>query len=631
MSGIAGVFFRDGRPADETILKKTLAVMSYRGPDGSGNWTDGAVSLGGLMLRTTPESVRERYPKMDYSGRYVLTADACLYNRDELLERLGVDPTAAHDVDDGDLILKAHRKWGDAAPQQLDGDFAYCLWDRAEEKLVCARDAFGVRPLYYYVSDAMFAFASEIRPLLEIPRVPRRLNEIMVGDYLVGLKDDKEITFYAGILRLAPGHSMTVTRAAVHSREYWSLDPHRELRLGSDDEYAEAFRELFTQAVRRRCRSAYPVGSHLSGGLDSSSVTCVARAAVRESSIGPLYTLSATYDHLPICDEQRFIRTVTAQGGVKPLYVPTEGLPIHPYLESSAGWEHDDPFDAPSSFWDALVGVLTDDGVRVILDGFDGDNTVSHGTAYLAELASRMRIAALVHEVRALATATDGSFTDLMWRKAIRPLTPAPVRRMWRRVTGHGNRSWPKPSLISPQFAEKIGADKRYRAFRGFYLQPMRNAREQHYRGLTWGGLTHNLEGTNKLAARYAVEYRHPFFDRSLAEFCVALPSEQKIANGYTRNVMRRAMKGILPDDICVRTDKTDFSPSLLYDMNATESSLVQEVVQSCRKATEDYIDTKAFDDLTRRFLADPSKANPFVLSPVLTLGLWLRRSGLTP
>jgi asparagine synthase (glutamine-hydrolysing) len=630
MSGVAGVFHRDGSPVQAELVEGMLKPMSYRGPDGSDVWTGGAVGFACLMLRTTPESSKEQLPKTDADGRFVITADARIDNRDDLIARLGLETSAGRLIDDSDLILKAHERWGEGAPTELDGDFAYCIWDPVKNELFCARDAFGVRPFYYHLTDKIFAFASEIRPLLSFGEIPARLNETMVGDYLVGMQDDQAITFYQGILRLPPGHFMIVSPTGFRIQRYWSLDPNSELVLRSDEEYAETFRELFIRAVKSRLRSAYPVATNLSGGLDSSSVTCVAERVVSQSGAFPLFTLSVIYDHVRECDERKFIDFVVSQRAFKPLYLTADSVTPYPYLNLTELYDHDDPFDAQNSFSQALMTKLADHGIRVALDGFDGDNTVSHGTAYLAELAAQGRLIKLVREVKALSSRLQASFMDLMWRKAIRPLTPAAVRRAWRLGAGYVNRPWPKDALISQEFAEKVRLTERYLEFRGFSLKPMVNAREEHCRSLAWGGLTKHLEAADKLGARYSIEPRHPFFDRKLAEFCVAIPHDQKISNGWTRLVMRRAMSGILPEGIRWRTDKVDFFPSLIHGIVGLERGFLEALFKDCQERVADFVDIRELEARFRQFLAEPMAGDPSALWPVISLGLWLHRSSLS-
>src|SRR5258708_21977460 len=221
--------------------------------------------------------------------------------------------------------------------------------------------------------------------------------------------DDKEITFYQGILRLPPAHSMTVSRTGVPLKPYWALDATREIRYRSNEEYADAFREIFTEAVRCRLRSAYPVGSMLSGGLDSSSVVCVARELLAGQGNGRLHTFSAVFDDVPECDESVYFKAVAAQGGLAPHYVPGERVNRGSDLDHLL-WHQDEPFSAPYAFlYRALYRDAHDHGVRVVLDGIDGDSAVSHGVAYLTELACAGRWVALASEVTSFARRRNSS------------------------------------------------------------------------------------------------------------------------------------------------------------------------------------------------------------------------------
>ncbi len=629
MSGIVGVYGRDGSPLDDTVISDMLGAIRYRGPDGVDTWTEGAVGLGNLMLRSTPESLSEKLPRPSGCGRFVIAADARIDNRDELVTRLGINDRPAREIDDSELIVQAYRRWGRSSPEYLVGDFAYCIWDRVEKQIFCCRDAFGVRPFYYYLSDALFAFGSEIRSLLKAPVVPRRLNEVMVADYLAGLLDDKTITFYRDIVRLAPGSWIAVSTDDVRLSRYWKLDPSYELHLGSDDQYVETFRNIFMEAVRCRLRSSVPVATTLSGGLDSSSVTCTAREILRREGKGPLLTLSMVYDLVPECDEREFINTVVAQGGIEPFYFRADNAVPLPYFGLDDIPDHDDPFDAPHSFAVQGMRVLSEKGIRVVLDGLDGDNTISHGHGYLAELAWKGKVLDLLRETRAIAARQERPFLDLLWRKAIRPLTPASVRRTWRRLGGYGNRPWPRASLISSEFAKRLGFEYRYRELQAFYLKPLTDAREDHYHRLFWGGITHQVESMNKFSSRFSVEPRHPFFDRRLLELCLALPHRLKIANGWTRLVLRKAMKGLLPERIERRPGKTDFRPSIDHAILQSSRPVLDRMMKIGSGAVEHYVDIEAMGKSYRNFLDDPLRNDPTYLWFAISLGLWLNKSGL--
>ncbi len=295
MSGMVGVFRRDGAPVQDKLVETMAATLAHRGPDGLSVVCAGPAGLGHTMLWTTPESLHEVLPCQHRASGLIITADARIDNRDELIAELGLE--SGHPaITDSELILEAYHKWGQDCVQKLLGDFAFAIWDPRQEQFFCARDPMGVKCLYYFASDTLFAFGSEIKALCCLEEVPKRLNELRILDYLANIFDDRAITFYKDIYRLPPASTLLVTRRQQKIAKYWSLDPKRELKLKSDEEYTEAFRDCFVRSVRDRMRSAFPIGSALSGGLDSSSIACVARRINESQASGaPLHTFSLIF------------------------------------------------------------------------------------------------------------------------------------------------------------------------------------------------------------------------------------------------------------------------------------------------------------------------------------------------
>src|ERR1700722_8517306 len=211
MSGLVGIFRRDGELASADSLMEAVGAIVHRGPDASGVWLKQSIGLGHCMLWTTPESEHEPFPFEDPESGLVITSDARIDNRTELIESLRL--RKPHDeITDSSLILEAYKKWGEESPAHLVGDFAFAIWDRRNDKIFCARDAMGVKSFYYFLSDKVFVFASEIKAINRFPEVPRRLNEVRVLDHLVNLFEDRTITFYKDILRLPPAMTLSVGR-----------------------------------------------------------------------------------------------------------------------------------------------------------------------------------------------------------------------------------------------------------------------------------------------------------------------------------------------------------------------------------------------------------------------------------
>lgn len=631
MSGILGLWYRDARPVEGGELKAMVESLAHRGPDGSGSWSDKSVGLGHRKLAITPWSLSEALPASDASGQLVITADVRLDNREELKAALDVPDSSGFEVSDSDLILKAYERWGERCPERLLGDFAFAIWDGRNRSLFCARDHMGLKPFYYYLSPNLFTFASEIKALLCLPEVPRRLNETRVADYLTPMLQDNVITFYKDIFRLPAGHSMVVSRERAEVTCYWSLDPAREVRLGSNEEYDEAFRELFLDSVRCRLPSAHQVGSLLSGGLDSSSIACAARDMLKESGELPLKTFSAIFEIVTQCDERHFIDIVLEQGGFEPHYVVADSIsPLTDYKRIF--FHQDEPFFAPNLFMHCgLYEAAQGQGVRALLDGVDGDTTVSYGTKYFVELASQLRLATLAKEVRLLSGLLNDKPWRVLWRYSIKNLAPDSLRPAWRRLRGVHRLGFPVNPDLREDFARRIGLFERLEAQQGKWQMPARTTRDEHYRRLTWGLIPFILEAADKAAAMYHLEVRYPFFDKRLVEFCLGLPSEQKFSEGWVRVIQRRALEDIMPRDIAWRFGKSCLGANFRRGIRTDDRELIEDAIFKDPGGLANYIDINALRATYHRFREEESSREDVPIWRAATFGLWLHHTGMQP
>jgi asparagine synthase (glutamine-hydrolysing) len=278
MSGILGVVHFDGRPIDQADIDQSLKIMSHRGPDGCNVWSAGNITFAQLMLCSTPESLNETLPWEDPLSGLVITADARIDNRDELISQLCLKTATLPPIPDSQLIVAAFRKWGRACVDHLLGDFSFAIWDKKHQQLFVARDPMGLRPFYYYSCAEFFVFASAALAVTQVPRVPRRVNEGRIADFLVdeleGINNTE--TYFKSIYRLPPAHLGVIGKNTVSFHRYWQPDPERCLHLSSDDDYADALEEVLTRSIKARLRSQHPASSMLSGGADSSTVVGIA-------------------------------------------------------------------------------------------------------------------------------------------------------------------------------------------------------------------------------------------------------------------------------------------------------------------------------------------------------------------
>jgi asparagine synthase (glutamine-hydrolysing) len=636
MSAIAGIYNLDQQPVEPDVLGRMNAAMAHRSPDGRRLWAEGPIGFAHGMLWTTPESQWEQLPKQQ--EHWVITADARIDNRDELIAQLGFDRRDSSKITDSDLILAAYRKWGEDCPGKLLGDFAFALWDSRHQKLFCARDPMGVKPFIYYYSPHLFAFASEIKALFQIPNIPKIVNELRIAQLLLRHLDDREITSYQHILRLPAAHTLTVAAGNIRLRKYWQLDREFELKLKSDYEYAEAYREQLTQAVKCRMRSALPIGSMLSGGLDSSSIACTARTLLKDSQHKTLHTFSTTFDSLPddrrqMIDERFYVDKVLEQSNEDGHFTPhfIEGDRLNPLEHSQAMFHHmDEPFFAPNLYYNwAWYDRAKQNNVRVVLDGIDGDSTVSHGQPYLYELVNKRQFVEYAKQVRAYARLMQVPMRTIAWEWGLQELFPSWIYYGLHRLQEWRQPNWKKLGL-NIEFGErlKLSSYEHQRSEAMYALPAMKTARHVHAYSLDSGLIQYALELSDRTAAAFNLELRYPFCDRRLMEFCVSLPPEQKFQRGVTRLIARRATEGILPDEIRQRLSKANLGANTKPQLLNYEKVRMEHYLFSPDSTVAPYIDRQQVKEAYDRYQKDTLREqDALTLYGLTNLGLWLEKA----
>lgn len=278
MCGIAGIFHRDGRPASPVALKAMTELIAHRGPDGEGEYIDGAVALGHRRLSIIDLSDAARQPMTTRDGRYVITYNGEIYNFRELKAHLSARGRLFHSHGDSEVLLAAFAEWGLDALLKLNGMFAFAIWDREEKKLTLARDRFGVKPLYYTQVDGALLFASEIKAFRGFPTFSTRMNVAGLAEYLTFQNFFTDDTLFADVKLLGAGCYIEASAgaASLEPKRYWDFHFQEPDKAPDEREAIDELDRLFRQAVSRQMISDVDVGSYLSGGMDSGSITALA-------------------------------------------------------------------------------------------------------------------------------------------------------------------------------------------------------------------------------------------------------------------------------------------------------------------------------------------------------------------
>ncbi len=527
-------------------------ALQRRGPDGTGTWVGECAALGHTLLATTPESLVERLPLTHAESACTITADVRLDNREELLAALNLTGETRV-IGDGELILLSYLRWGEDCPKHLLGDFAFAIWDERRQQLFCARDHMGMRQLiYHHQPGRHFIFATEVESVQAHLGVPRKINEGRVADFLDGLEAaDLTSTLFEEIFRLPPAHWMRASANGITLGRYWQLQPAPLLHLPSDEAYAEAFLGVFTEAVRCRLRSAGPIGSMLSGGMDSGSVAAVAASLLRESGNSPLQCFSAVGPDPGACVETRCIQASAINPDIQATFV--DFCQLEGFIdELQRLWAESEPFDWHMTLIRAVYVAGHRAGIKVMLDGVAGDSVTSPGNL-IALFVRRGQLRRAAREAIAVARFYGPPLRG--WRLLLAANWAAWAPGWLRRLRKRMLQGWsaPRHPLLSSQLARKYDVAKRRRGVDGDF-GTVRPYEQAHRRRLA---VHHYIvvarERYDRVAAALAIEPRDPFMDIRLISFLLSLPPEQLQKNGWPKLVMRHAMAGRLPTEVIWR------------------------------------------------------------------------------
>ncbi len=600
MSGLACVFARDGAPVDVSDVDAVLQRQAHRGPDGLRVWYDGTVGLAHAALDPTGYGAMAE-PLVEDGGRLAVVGDLRIDNHRELTRLLGMSSEQASDAV---IVLAAYRRWGIDAPCHLEGPFAFVIWDARQQRIFCARDHLGVKPLTYHLSEKLLVCASEAEAVPCHSQIPRRINEARIADFLVSELEgvDHTSTFFEGVVRLPPAHLLVVDPGGHRLHRYWEPDVETELCLGSDEEYVEAFSAVFQRAVQRCLTGVDRPAILLSGGIDSSAIAATAASLVNLGRAAPVTAYSLVDDVRDATPETDCIRSTIERLRLDSVAVSPEYVVDLEPSKRRALLDCGEPFDANMVAAGLLYAEAADRRSKVVLDGVDGD-IVASASVPVAELLRGGRAIRAWRESTSLWRCLPGNAHPLraVVGGAARAWLPQLVNRALRELIRPRHRIGDvlRESLISPEFARNVSLDRRFERLQNHSCVGKKvGGRSIHAGKLIHPYVTVALERYDRVAARHGVETRHPFFDLNLIEFCLALPWDQKIRGGWTKSVLRSAMNGHLTEKVRYRRD----NGSLLWLAIATaareERGYLSEVARDGETRLRRYVDLGKLADL---------------------------------
>lgn len=547
MCGIVGATGHGSVELAEAI-SRSCGVIAHRGPDAQGVWCapGGAVVLANRRLAIL-DLRHEADQPMERDG-LVLTHNGEIYNFVELateLRSLGHSFTTTSDTE---VILRAYQQWGTACVERFNGMFAFALWDGPKQTLFVARDRFGEKPLYYAQVDGRFVFASEIKALLTLPGVSREPDAAVLHRFLLSgaVADGTPATFFRRVRQLPAAHTMEIVGGVPSApRPYWSLVPGAVRPMAVDEATAEIGR-LLRDSVRIRLRSDVPVGSSLSGGIDSSLIV----ALVRELETKRQFTFTATYDDVAI-DESQHARLVVERLGVDLRETRVSARDLEEDVDRFV-WHQDEPVPHTSQFaqW-KVMQLARANGVTVLLDGqgadevFGGYHPPAFGGRWL-DLLVRGRGVELTREVMSYARLHRRGAATVARYLALAAIPAAQKDRL-------RARAWRASRLVRSPDSETF---RRREEVKGPYRDRFRALQAA---ALTQTSLPSLLRYGDRNSMAFSIESRLPFLDHRLVEFVYTLPSQHLNARGWSKVPLRALLRPVLPE-IAERRDKIGFA-----------------------------------------------------------------------
>jgi len=579
MCGIAGIISSNTSLVTADRIKKMTSSIAHRGPDAEGHWVNDAVALGNRRLSIIDLSIAGNQP-MYYMQRYTIIHNGEIYNYPELKEELHKKGYTFSSKTDTEVIAASYDQWKEECVDHFDGMFAFAVWDEKEKELFAARDRFGEKPFFYYADKEQFIFASEMKALWAAG-IEKRVNLKLLFNYLtIGYVDNPNIpeeTFFENISKLPPASFLKYTSLnnQFSIENYWDLEIENENKKITDAEAIEKFGFLFQQSIQRRLRSDVPVGTSLSGGLDSSSIIATLHSLTTHLPIAtgtPLTAFSSIFPGFEK-DESAFAKLVADKYQVQHFTTTPDASSLHNDLEKLFYYQ-EEPFSSTSIYAQYKVYELAKQkGVKVLLDGQGADETLAgyhkYYKWYWQELFRKRKLSSSneLHAAKEL-----GIVENFGWKNRIAALFPEFATIFLERQY-----------LLNALRHEDLTKDfTQLQSKEAYYITPeIFSLNGVLYFNTCMHGLEELLRYADRNSMAHGREVRLPFLNHELVEFIFSLPANFKIRDGWTKWLLRKIMEKSLPAEITWRRDKTGFEPPQQQWM---QSNNVQQLIIEAKK-----------------------------------------------
>jgi asparagine synthase (glutamine-hydrolysing) len=605
MCGICGIYFTDfDRTVDEALLTQMARTMRHRGPDDEGYYFDGNLGLAHQRLSIIDTSPLGRQPMSNEDESLWIVCNGEIYNYLELRQQLIARGHTFRSHSDTEVVLHLYEDEGPECVKQLNGMFAFAIWNSRDRTIFAARDHFGIKPFYYARNKGCFLFASEIKALLQTKLIHAQVNRAGLADYLTFQFCLDEKTLFKGIHKLPPGHTLLIKPDGTSLlNKYWDID------FTIDTDHTENYFEqqllrLLEDAVRIQLRADVPVGAHLSGGLDSSTVTCMASSLLGSS----IKTFSGGFKEGPQYDETPYARIVSQS-------IKSEHYEIYPTAEDFVEimgrliYHMDEPAAGPGLFPQYFVSKLAGEHVKVVLGGQGGDETFGGYSRYLIAYLEQCLKGGIegTQENPKYVVTFESILPNLRQLEGYEPLLSyywekglfEPEDRRYFRLVDRSNSLI---RLIDKDFLPDRQEYDLYENYRNiFYSADCRSLINK----MTWFDmktlLPALLQVEDRTSMAASIESRVPLLDRRIVELVASMPPMVKYKGGRSKHVFRQVVRNIVPSKVYKRTEKMGF-PVPLHEWleRGPVHDFVKEVLLGGKASSRGWMRTDQLENLLK-------------------------------
>jgi len=613
MCGIAGIMSFNGRPVSSEEMGAMCTAMVHRGPDNEGFYIGPGVGLGMRRLSIIDLQTGHQ-PVHNEDGTVWVVFNGEIYNFRDLRRKLEQRGHVFSTATDTEVIVHLYEDFGPHCVEHLRGMFAFALWDGRRRQLLLARDRLGIKPLYYAEIAGRLLFASELKAILQLPEVERSLNWRAVGHLFTGLTTPPAESIIEGVRKLEPGHLLIASPGkAPQTERYWEVRFEPDYSR-SEEDYAEELRERLEESIALHLVSDVPVGAFLSGGIDSSSVV----ATMARLAPGPVKTFSIGFLERDF-NELGYARQVAKRFGTDHHELILEPNVVD-ILEDLA-WHLDEPFGDPSAIPTFMVSKLAADYVTVVLSGDGGDELFAGYDKYLVEGRERSFRFVPARIRRLLGLLSRLMPEGMRGRNLLRHFSLPEVERCLDNVTLF--RLEDKQGLFRKEAFERLS---HYDPFRleaeelkrgdGHWLTMLQSLDLKRYLPLDI------LTKVDRMSMAHSIEARVPLLDHKLVEFAATIPPELRLRNGTTKYIFKRALRGLLPDEIIDRP-KRGFGIPLGRWFRGQLGDFVRELLLSETSRRRGIFNTAYIEQLVQRHAK--GRDRDLQLWTLISFELWCR------